>query len=265
MRTHAFIVSCALCGILAAGAAADVSFSDGVFNNADWNLAGYFFTGQADAPTAFGVSSGGNRGEYRRINHNNFTNIMVSYHLRNGAVYNPAVNGAIAAIDFSMDLAAIQNLNGINIAMHLCVFQNGVYYMSSGFINDQPRWMHFVTTGATAENFSQLGDGTSHPDFSGAGAPIQFGIVASNDNTGVFASRAVGVDNWGVVVNPNEPCPADISEDQQVNVIDLLAVINGWGACRPPCVPYCEADINHDCTVNVADLLAVINAWGACP
>ena len=55
--------------------------------------------------------------------------------------------------------------------------------------------------------------------------------------------------------------PADINCDGHVNVDDLLAVINGWGACPPPCPPYCAGDINHNCVVNVDDLLAVINGW----
>ncbi len=56
-----------------------------------------------------------------------------------------------------------------------------------------------------------------------------------------------------------QPCPADVSNDGQVNVTDLLAVINAYGPCAG-----CPADINHDGQVNVTDLLAVINAWGPC-
>jgi hypothetical protein len=51
-------------------------------------------------------------------------------------------------------------------------------------------------------------------------------------------------------------------------VDDLLAVINGWGACPPPCLPPCAGDIaplSGDCLVNVDDLLTVINSWGFCP
>lgn len=53
-----------------------------------------------------------------------------------------------------------------------------------------------------------------------------------------------------------------------VNVDDLLAVINSWGACPLPCPPNCAADISPpggNCFVNVDDLLAVINGWGMCP
>ena len=73
--------------------------------------------------------------------------------------------------------------------------------------------------------------------------------------------------NFNKVVNPT--CAADIAPtggDAQVNVDDLLAVINSWGACADPSI--CPADIapaSGDDAVNVDDLLAVINAWGACP
>lgn len=72
-----------------------------------------------------------------------------------------------------------------------------------------------------------------------------------------------------VVADPKPAlCPADIAPaggDNTVNVLDMLAVINAWGACGPPCPPFCVGDITQDCVVNVADLLAVINGWGACP
>lgn len=72
---------------------------------------------------------------------------------------------------------------------------------------------------------------------------------------------------WIGVGTPVPVCPADIAPvggDGVVNVIDLLAVISGWGVCAAPCPP-CHSDVNHDCQTNVADLLAVLNAWGACP
>ena len=61
-------------------------------------------------------------------------------------------------------------------------------------------------------------------------------------------------------ITPVQACAGDVNNDDQVNVTDLLAVINAWGACAG-----CPADINDDGLVNVADLLAVINAWGPCP
>jgi len=64
-------------------------------------------------------------------------------------------------------------------------------------------------------------------------------------------------------------CPADIAPpggNGAVNVDDLLAVINAWGACPDP--RDCPADIappGGNDAVNVDDLLGVINGWGGCP
>lgn len=69
-------------------------------------------------------------------------------------------------------------------------------------------------------------------------------------------------------ITPVLVCLPDVAPkggDGHVNVSDLLAVINGWGACSAPCPPTCAADTNGDCNVNVTDLLAVINGWGLCP
>ena len=62
-------------------------------------------------------------------------------------------------------------------------------------------------------------------------------------------------------------CLGDVTEDNVVGVPDLLAVINAWGACGPPCAadvsptPVCGMG---DGTVGVPDLLLVINRWAAC-
>ena len=67
--------------------------------------------------------------------------------------------------------------------------------------------------------------------------------------------------------NPAGQCPADIVDDNTVNIDDLLAVISAWGACAN-CTA-CPADIAPagclNCAVNIDDLLAVISAWGPCP
>ena len=64
------------------------------------------------------------------------------------------------------------------------------------------------------------------------------------------------------------PCPIDMAPqpvgDGHIDVDDLLAVINQWGNCTPPCQPQCPADVapvGGNCMINVDDLLAVINAW----
>ena len=85
-------------------------------------------------------------------------------------------------------------------------------------------------------------------------------------------TQAIGVssytqpDNWyaqGLIVMKlvyTLPCPSDINASGSVNIDDLLAVINNWGATGSN-----PADVNHDNVVNIDDLLAVIGAWGPCP
>ncbi len=105
-------------------------------------------------------------------------------------------------------------------------------------------------------------------DYCGTSSQVSFAV---NQGTvyrfrigGVNGTSGTGTMTISCAVPP-PPCPADINGDHNVNVTDLLGIINGWGACPPPCPRYCSADINHDCNINVSDLLAVINAWGPCP
>ncbi len=54
------------------------------------------------------------------------------------------------------------------------------------------------------------------------------------------------------------PCPADITGDGVVDVLDLLAVLSAWGAGGG------DEDITGDGLVDVLDLLEVLSAWGPC-
>ena len=51
-------------------------------------------------------------------------------------------------------------------------------------------------------------------------------------------------------------CPADLDGDGLVGVMDLLAVVAGWGQA--------EADIDGDGHASVSDLLLVLANWGLC-
>ncbi len=58
------------------------------------------------------------------------------------------------------------------------------------------------------------------------------------------------------------PFPADLNRDLQVDVVDLLGILAGWGACAQPCPPACAGDTNGDCSVDVVDLLTLLASWG---
>jgi hypothetical protein len=72
---------------------------------------------------------------------------------------------------------------------------------------------------------------------------------------GTAASLAVLLNEGGI-----EPCPADVTNDGVVNILDLLAVIAAWGSTGSH-----PADVTGDGVVNILDLLGVIASWGQCP
>ncbi len=75
------------------------------------------------------------------------------------------------------------------------------------------------------------------------------------------------VDAYEAVVgamNHGDPCPADLTGDDQVNIDDIFAVLGLWGDCPDPCPPYCAGDLTEDCTVNIDDIFAILGMWGPC-
>ena len=121
-----------------------------------------------------------------------------------------------------------------------------IYLNNAGTINTNPDWTYDST---------QVGNALAFGDINGDGCP-DLAIGFSGDHP------------IAVFYNNNcNTCPADITGDRNVNVNDLLATINAWGACPAPPAA-CGSDIapkGGDGQVNVNDLLAIINAWGACP
>lgn len=62
------------------------------------------------------------------------------------------------------------------------------------------------------------------------------------------------------VIRFGSPCPADLNDDEVIDVLDLLALLGNWGGDGP------GADLaGPDDVVNVLDLLVLLGAWGGCP
>ena len=53
-------------------------------------------------------------------------------------------------------------------------------------------------------------------------------------------------------------CLGDLNNDNVINVIDLLEIINQWGANNS------LADVNEDEIVDISDLLIAVSNWGIC-
>ena len=52
---------------------------------------------------------------------------------------------------------------------------------------------------------------------------------------------------------------ADVNGDGDVNMVDLLDVLAGWGPC--PSADPCLADVDGDGEVGTLDLIAVLAGW----
>lgn len=183
---------------------ADLStnFFDGTFDLSQWTTTR--IDGFGGTVSTAQVATGGNPGFYLRVNHNNFDDYMVDISLRSDAVYSPS-NIPNALIDYSIDEAAIEILNGIGIAAAVALRQNGTNYFGPAFINSYPVWQTFSGGNLSASDFTtyvhEVIAGPNHPDFSAGGSPIQFGLLTLNNNGGIFGSRAAGFDNWSVIVH----------------------------------------------------------------
>ncbi|MFK7959834.1 MAG: FG-GAP-like repeat-containing protein [Phycisphaerales bacterium] len=57
-------------------------------------------------------------------------------------------------------------------------------------------------------------------------------------------------------------CPGDVDCNGAVEFVDLLRVLNAWGACP---AAYCIEDLTGDGTIAFPDLLTVLSVWGPCP
>ena len=64
---------------------------------------------------------------------------------------------------------------------------------------------------------------------------------------------------WVQVVKGHQPCPADLDDDGNVGILDLLALLGAWGSD-----PGGPPDFDGDGTVGILDLLALLAEWGAC-
>ena len=67
------------------------------------------------------------------------------------------------------------------------------------------------------------------------------------------------VEIWAVDSSGSD-CPEDVTGDDVVDVLDLLAVLAAWGDTGA-----LPEDVTGDGVVDVLDLLAVLGAWGPCP
>lgn len=113
---------------------------------------------------------------------------------------------------------------------------------------------------------------TSHPDsIDGADAFYRWSVdrtVTSTTRQGLRvmwnSNSSTDFTGYGYVMTANVAgtCPADLADDGEVGISDLLIVLEEWGGCDSgsPCV----SDIDGNGFVNADDLLIVVSGWGPC-
>lgn len=187
--------------------AGSVTFFDGTFADADWSVQA-FLDGTV---SSLQVGAGGNPGEFRQTEHANLDtgqSILVA-HLHAPAVYDPAADGEIAAIDLALDVKFLGGSTGtLQVGYRLLAEQGGSLFvggasavaMGPGDGAPAASWESFAVPGLVATDFTLL-DGSGDLDFSAAGAPITFGFHTSNTVTLDGTSTLSGIDNWSVAVH----------------------------------------------------------------
>ncbi len=208
-------------GVLAsaATASASVTFFDGVFAPGTWNSS--IVTNANGTGSTFNdaqILVGGNPAEHLQI----AANIQVSgpgggafmLFMNNFAFYNPAVSGAVTAIDYSEDSINFLPNSGGGMATGLAITQGGKVFVQRNPFLDMPystfsTWTQNAAPGLAAADLWEVDSNGvlnqfSNPDWSAAGGVMQMGFyrATSSGNSTDSYIREAGIDNWHVRIIP---------------------------------------------------------------
>jgi hypothetical protein len=191
--------------------AAGQTVTDTTFANSDWTLT-VFPAGTGGAASATQGSNGGNF--FRTITDtvNLGPSLILDTHIYTPFTYNPAVSGPIANINYSEDAFCVSGCFGQGQSTGPALIQGGNLYVFNGFLITGPltTTQTLTASGLTAASFAKVAvtptsyfDNTQHPDFSTAGAPIQFGFLRANSaGVGVAYTLTAAIDNWRITITP---------------------------------------------------------------
>ena len=204
---------------------ASVVISDTEFPNAHWTTAKIY-----DSTNTYGATfastqqtTNGNPGAFRQTQYtfyydgSGISQGVIIASLLDSAPYNPATQGSINAISWSLDRIFVSQTGGSpGVSTLLILQQNGRY-----FVGNTPGWVSMITMGVwetlmppelRESDFTDF-FGTSHPDFSATGGPIIFGYAngsavggaGSGGATTVYT--AAGTDNFVVNISSTASVP----------------------------------------------------------
>jgi hypothetical protein len=188
---------------------------DGEFADSDWEVTATGTNGATE--TAARNGTGGSPGAFRdMVNNMTAPSNLTARHLYLGATYDPATQGAVAAVTYGEDHIEFDPpFTGAAVGAIFFIEQEGNIHFSSAFTYTDTSWTHVKLTCLKPANFSLSGG--HPPDFSATAAPLRFGFLRSNTNDSTTAGFPVkhGIDNFRVVVftAPNPDCvgePPDV-------------------------------------------------------
>ncbi len=200
--------------ILTTLAAAEVTFTDGEFAPADWELTlrEDYNGGTVGAQQEL---TGGSPDEYRRVT----TNVQAdspypfarvyAFNKAVNASWDPATQGAIESIDYAEESVLFGSCgNGVHTGP--AVFQDGkAFILADAMYDIHPMyantsyWQSESAGGLVADNWVLNWENEDiHPDFSESGSPIAFGFYRLLVTTDVAYGCDSGIDNWSLTVHP---------------------------------------------------------------
>lgn len=197
--------------VSASVASANVTYSDGTFSLSGSNAWAVETLGQGGASASQSVS--GNPGTAREVDLTTGTNsgdtiwAFSRFGSTTATRYEPANQGAILSLSWSIDARFTSGFGGDGQALQLALKQGQLIYVADYHVTGSSgQWNTFGAAGLGANDFARLDGQAGTPNFTTSGAPIRFGFVNGNSTTGGTYSTAALYDNWSVTVT-NAPAP----------------------------------------------------------
>ena len=164
------------------------------------------------------AASGGNPGAYYSFTGSlpvwsGQTQYLRQTHFTPNAVYNPVTNGAITFISGGFSQGSFTFNNNVVFETGLIIRQNGNLYWPNvnwayGLQGATGWYGNSNLYGLSSSSQWDIVGGSSHPNFTTGGAPIELGFWTGYYYWNGPGDVLDGVDNWTVSVSSNVPEPA---------------------------------------------------------
>lgn len=226
-----------------------VLISDQTFQLGDWDVSAVV-VGDASYTVTQQLTGGFGSPPFRFMAHRlppvsgSGGNTIFVTHIYRGASYDPRVQGAISAIDYTEAgiILSFPFPEAFSTTQPVVV-QGGQVYRSPKFIrfiasNSSHAWETKSLIGLTAADFIRVGGSENdHPDFSSSGGPVQFGFTRNNSRTSTLppvpANQDMvvdqGVDNWQLIVYRR----SDPEENRPPSAVDDVFILDGYKRSLP--------------------------------